>query len=341
MERILNLEEPLDYTLEPDPLDYGSIVHDVLERFYRSLQDEPGDPVDLREWPRNELEQRMLDAGEDALIEANLPYEGSFYDRWLEALFGGLGTPETNPHYGPRGDASDAVHTSADGLFAKFIDEERARDRFPAPGWFEVGMDLSVDEGEPLLVETPQGTVPVGGRIDRVSVDWSQDPPEGLVHDYKSSSRSLRRAADGVSFQLPLYALAVSTELAEEGVETPLDASFYTLDHDDLGDGWTLSYYLYREGDGTDEDYQRLIEDVTPRRVGELAAGLENGAFQPTVLDEDTAGCRHCDFSDVCDVRYHARRDVIAAMDADSDPGYVPMDARTDSFLYTCGGDDE
>lgn len=343
MERVLDVEEPLEYALEPDPLDYGSLVHDVLEYFYTDLQTDPGDPVDLGEWPREALERRLLDAGKTALEEADLPYEGAFFDGWLESLFAGLGTPASNPHYGPAGedgtggDTGAPVHTSADGLFAKFLDEERSRDRFAAPAWFEVDMSFS-DDGEALELDTPDGPVPIRGRIDRVTVDWEREPPAGIVHDYKSSSRSLRRATDGVSFQLPLYALAASRHL--DDVETPVDAAFYTLDHDDLGDGWSLSYYISREGDGTDEDYRRLVEDVTPRRVGELVAGLERGAFQPTVLDADTAGCRHCDFSDVCDVRYHARRDAIGAMDSDSDPGYVPRAARADSFLDTCGGDD-
>lgn len=341
MERILDLQEPLDYAPGPDPLDYGRLVHNVLEHFYRGLQDEPGEPVNLEDYSRDDLEQHMLAAAEAALAEENFPYEGSFYDRWLEALFAGLGTPETNPHYGPGSEPTDSIHTAADGVFSKFISEERTRDNFPAPGWFEVAMDLSEDDGEPLVVETPTGPVPVGGRIDRVSVDWSQDPPIGLVHDYKSSSRSPRQTVDGVSFQLPLYALAASNELADEGVDTPLDAAFYILDHGQFGDGWKLSYYLYREGEGTDADYRRLIEDVTPRRVGDLVTGLEHGAFQPTVLDADTAGCRHCDFRDICDVRYHKRRDVIATIDDESESGYVPQEARPDSFLDTCGGDNE
>lgn len=341
MDRILDLEEPLDYNIEPDPLDYGSLVHDVLEYFYRGLQDGPSDPVDLTAWQRDELEYRMLAAGEQALEEAGLPYEGSFFDRWLEMLFAGLGSPDENPYYGAGGDDTDGVHTDADGLFAKFITEERERDEFETPGWFEVGMDLSEDDGAPLVVETPNGPVPVGGRIDRITVDWSRDPPEGLVHDYKSSSRSAGRAVDGISFQLPLYAIAAGNVLGEEGVATPFDGAFYIMDHGDLGDGWSLTDYLSYEGDGTAEDYRRLIEEATPRRVGDLVAGIEDGAFHPTVLDEDTAGCRHCDFSDVCDVRYHARRDVIAQMDADSLSGYVPQEARPDSFLDTCGGDDE
>jgi len=346
MERVLDVDEPLEYALEPDPLDYGSLVHDVLESFYTDLQSEPGDPVDLDEWPREALERRLLDAGEAALEEAAFSYEGAFFEGWLESLFAGLGTPAANPHYGPVGEAgagderADAVHTSADGLFAKFIDEERSREDFAEPAWFEVDMALG-DDGEPLVLETPDRTVPIHGRIDRVAVDWDREPPEGIVHDYKSSSRSPRRAIDGVSFQLPLYALAASQHLDDEGVDTPLDAAFYTLDHDDLGDGWSLRVYLHRVGDGTDADFRRLVEEVTPRRVGDLVAGLEAGAFQPTVLEAEAAGCRHCDFSDVCDVRYHARRDVIAAMDADSDPGYVPRAARTDSFLDTCGGEDQ
>lgn len=146
-----------------------------------------------------------------------------------------------------------------------------------------------------------------------------------------------------MSFQLPIYALAAGRELGTDGVDTPFDAEFYTLNHDDFGTGWSLSYYLYREGDHDDSDeaYRRLIEEETPRRIRDIAEGIEQGVFEPTVLDEQTAGCRHCAFSDVCDVRYHARRDVIASIDDADEPGYVPQYARADSYLDATTGDAE
>jgi ATP-dependent helicase/nuclease subunit B len=338
MNRVLDIQAPDEYALEPDPLDLGTLIHDVLEAFYSDLQAIPGERVDLREYARPELEAYLLEARDRVLDDLALPYEDSFYERWLTALFAGVGDPESNEYY--HADAS-GIHEQSDGLFARFLDAEL--DREAHPGWFEVGMDLTGDEDAVLDLELPDGrTVPLGGRIDRVTVDETDDPVTGLVHDYKSSSQSQRETVDGVSFQLPMYALAAGQQFGENGVSTPLDAAFYVLNPpDEVSEKWTLRYYIQRYGDATDEDYERLIEEITPERIGDVTAGIEGGAFQPTLLDEDTAGCRHCDYSDVCDVRYHRRRDVASAMSSDERPGYVPQYAREESLLDAFGGEDE
>lgn len=339
MERVLDVEEPREYKLEPDPLDVGTLVHDTLEYFYTGLQSEPGDHVDLSSYSLETLEKQLLQAGERAVEEADLPYDDAFYQRQLESLFAGLCDADRNPYYGDSGD----VHGLEEGLFAKFLAAERERGPGAGPGWFEIKLDLSNDEEGAIDLELPDGrSVPVGGKIDRVTVDQTDDPPTGLVHDYKTGGGDLRETVDGVTFQLSMYALAAGEALEGDGVETPFDAAFYTLNHDDFGDGWTLSYYLYREGDSDDAEdhYRRLVEEETPRRIGEIIDGIGTGAFQPSVLSEDTAGCRHCAFSDVCDVRYHMRREVVTAMDGEDRPGYAPQYARERSFLDN-GGVDE
>ena len=339
MERILGLEEPREYKLEPDPLDVGTLVHDTLEYFYTGLQSEPGDHVDLSSYSLEILEEQMLEAGERAVEEADLPYDDAFYQRQLESLFAGLCDADRNAYYGGR----DGIHSLEEGLFAKFLAAERERDPGEGPGWFEVQLDLSDNEEGAIDLELPDGrSVPVGGKIDRVTVERTDDPPTGLVHDYKTGGGNLRETVDGVTFQLPMYALAAGEALEDDGVATPFDAAFYTLNHDDFGDGWTLSYYLYRYGDSDDADnhYRRLVDEETPRRIGEIVDGIESGAFQPTVLSEDTAGCRHCEFSDVCDARYHMRREVVTAMDGEDRPGYAPQYAREHSFLDNRGVDE-
>jgi ATP-dependent helicase/nuclease subunit B len=337
MERVLDIEAPDEYKLEPDPLDLGSLVHAILAEFYTDLQDEPGDLVDLAEYDPDDLEERMLEAGERALEDLALPFDDAFYDRWLQALFAGLADPDRNEHYHAD---EDGTHAPSQGLLARFIDAESNRD--DRPGWFEVAMDLSGDETATFELALLDGrTVPIGGRIDRVAVDHTDDPATGIVHDYKTGNRSSRPTVDGIEFQLPLYALAADNELESDDVDTPLDAAFYVLDPpDDVSEKWTLRYYMSRYGDATDADYEQFIEAVTPRRMGSIVDGIEGGAFEPTVLDEDTAKCRYCDYSDVCDVRYHRRREVVDAIDEDNRPGYVPRYARDDSLLDELGGDD-
>ena len=53
-----------------------------------------------------------------------------------------------------------------------------------------------------------------------------------------------------------------------------------------------------------------------------VRAALDDGVFHPTLLDEETAGCSHCEFAHVCDVRHHHRQARLEGLgDA---PAYGP-----------------
>jgi ATP-dependent helicase/nuclease subunit B len=78
----------------------------------------------------------------------------------------------------------------------------------------------------------------------------------------------------------------------------------------------------------THEAFRRFIEETTPQRLGELASGITEGRFHPTVLDPSDAGCRYCDYAHVCDVRSHQRKEVIEAIDDTGTSAYVPLKAR-------------
>jgi len=47
MKRILGIEAPDEFHLEPQKVDLGSLVHNIFERFFRGLQDDHGDPVSV------------------------------------------------------------------------------------------------------------------------------------------------------------------------------------------------------------------------------------------------------------------------------------------------------
>jgi ATP-dependent helicase/nuclease subunit B len=142
---------------------------------------------------------------------------------------------------------------------------------------------------------------------------------------------------------LPLYALLAEGVL--DGVET-VGGAYYqvepprTVSHRKglVGSGEHASYYgnddgtpLLRHTHPTFEThaaFRRFVERTLPERLGQLADGIADGRYHPTVLDPDDAGCRHCGYSDVCDVRPHRRRDVIDRIDAGASPVYVPLAAR-------------
>lgn len=340
MNRILGIEAPDEFHLEPQKVDLGSLVHDIFEKFYRSLQDANGEPVHLTEYDRDFLEEQLLEQTRASLDHANIEFDDVFYDRWLEQLLAGLATPDVNEYFG-----DEQPHQGTDqGLFVRFLDAEYD-DNDDVPAWFEVPMDFTDSEEGEITVTTPDGQeIHVGGFIDRVSLRERDDGAiDGLVHDYKTSDPETIQTIDGIELQLPLYTLATRAKLAaQHGDELgTVDGQFYVTEPPtEVTRKWSLRYYLERN-DGTDEDYEQFLTETVPSRVGEIADAIENGAFQTTTLSPKEAGCHYCDYRDICDVRHHQRQEIIQEMDRSGAPGYIPQRARDGSFLDTLGGEDE
>lgn len=340
MNRILGIEAPDEFNLEPQKVDLGSLVHNVFEEFYRDLQDDHGDSVDLTEYDRGYLEERLLEQTRASLSDADIEFDDVFYERWLEQLLAGLATPDANEYFG-----EGRPHQGTDrGLFVRFLDAEYD-DNDDVPAWFEVPMDFADSEEGEITVTTPDGReIPVGGFIDRVSLREQDDGIiEGLIHDYKTSKPKTIQTIDGIEFQLPLYTLAARAGLADQHDENIdlIDGEFYLVEPPtEVRRMQDLRSYI-AQNDGDDADYERFLTEVVPSRVGEIADGITDGAFQTTTLSPKEAGCHYCDYRDICDVRHHQRQEIIQEMDRSSAPGYIPQRARDGSFLDTLGGEDE
>ena len=73
---------------------------------------------------------------------------------------------------------------------------------------------------------------------------------------------------------------------------------------------------------GDDETLAEFLTTTLEERLAAIKTALDAGVFHPTLLDEDTAGCSHCDFAHVCDVRHHHRQ--ARRGDLGDAPAYVP-----------------
>jgi len=351
MRRVLGIEAPDRLTREPDASDRGSYIHDVLEHYYLSLQTGDSEPVH----PGGDFEtrqQQLLDIALERLDEA---FDGrtqtAFQEEWLTSVLAGLGTPDTNPYYGPH--KTQDGRPVARGLFYRFLNHEADE---PAkttarPTWFEGRIGNPYDAGTPLSddpaeIETPHGSVPIHGLIDRVETVPGTDPTQVVVRDYKTGSSipSESEALSGLKFQLQLYALMAEDALddvevvggayyqvsppssvnSRSGLLTSQEMAAYH-GSDDVDTPLLRHSYPYFE---THEAFRRFIEETTPQRLGELASGITEGQFHPTVLDPSDAGCRYCDYAHVCDIRSHQRKEVIETIDDTGESAYVPLKAR-------------
>ncbi len=352
MRRVLGIKAPDPLTREPDPGIRGSYIHDTLEHYYLSLQSELGEPVE----PSGDFDTRqeqLLDIALDRLNNAFGDYPGTaFHDQWLTSVLAGLGTSADNAYYGPEEETDDGKPI-ARGLFYRFLEHEfdEPAKTTARPTWFEARIGQPYDAGtpvgdDPAVIETPQGPVPVHGLIDRIDTVPGTTPRQAVVRDYKTGT-SIPSESDallGLNFQLPLYGLMAEDAL--DGVET-VGAAYYQVSpptsvnsrsgqitsqematwqgSDDVDTPLLRHSYPHFE---THEAFRRFVEEVTAMRLGELATGIEEGQFQPTVLDPSDAGCRYCEYAHVCDVRSHQRRETIQHIDEDGVSAYVPPMAR-------------
>ena len=351
MRRVLGIESPDDITREPHAGDRGSYLHDVLEHYYLALQSSTGTPVNPG--TAADRESQLLSTALSRLDEAFDEYDTTgFQEEWLTKVLGGLGTPESNPYYGPSDTTPDG-RPVARGLFYRFLHHEadELAKATARPAWFEARIGTPHDGGtpvqdDPAIIDTPEGEVPIHGLIDRVETVPGTNPTQLVVRDYKTGSNipSESDALLGRKFQLPLYALMAedafddvetvggayyqvsppSSVNSRKGLVTSQDMAAWAGSDDP---GTPLLRHSYPQIE-THDAFRQFIEEQTPQRLGTLTTALSQGRFHPTVLDPSDAGCRYCDYAHVCDVRPHRRRETMDRIEARDETVYVPPMAR-------------
>jgi ATP-dependent helicase/nuclease subunit B len=352
MRRVLGIKSPDPLTREPDAGTRGSYIHAVLEHYYLSLQAADGEPVNLG-GDFADRQAHLLAVSKDQLDTEFDEYPATaFQDQWFTSVLAGLGTPNDNPYYGPDVDTDDG-RPAARGLFYRFLEhefEEPAKTT-ARPTWFEARIGQPYDAGTPIgdgpaVIDTPQGSVPIHGLIDRVDTVPGTDPAQVVVRDYKTGSSipGENDALLGLNFQLPLYALMAEDALPD--TET-VGAAYYQVSppssvnsrSGQITSQEMAAYYQSDEVDvpllrfshphfETHTAFRRFVEETTAERLGELVGGITEGRFQPTVLDPYDAGCRYCDYAHVCDVRPEHRQETIEDIDDADLEVYVPPIAR-------------
>ncbi|WP_435075270.1 PD-(D/E)XK nuclease family protein [Halorubrum sp. HHNYT27] len=351
LQRVLEIDAPEPLTREPHAGLRGSYIHDVLEHYYRTVQSDVGEPVD----PGGDFQARqatLLTVARERLADAFNGYAATaFQEEWLTGVFAGLGTPAENPYYGPT--ATEDDEPAAKGLLYRFLEHEFAE---PAkttarPTWLEARIGDPHPGGTPVgdgpaVIQTPTGEVTLHGLVDRVDTVPGTTPTQAVMRDYKTGS-SIPSASDallGLHFQLPLYALMIEDALpkletvgaayyqmapptavsSRRGLVTSQEMAVYHGD-DEVSTPLLRHSYPHFE---THTAFRKFLTEETPARLGELTAGIAGGHFQPTLLEPGDAGCRHCDYAHVCDVRHHHRQTTIETIDTEGIPTYVPPAAR-------------
>ena len=247
------------------PLERGSLMHDILEEFFKSAGPrEPG-----AAWTDDDRERlrQLTDAACDAAERRGI-----------------VGKPLLWHAERQR------IHRSLQIFLDREADWREQGYRFDRAE-FSFG---NTDGRGPLVVELPDGRrVAFRGRIDRIDLG-----PNGsiAVYDYKTGKgekyRPIKepgtRTDHGERLQLPVYALAARRELGDES--TPVEAYYWFVDHDAKEN--MLGYAL------DDDAYQQFARDLSL-----VLRGIENGLFPARSGEVDRQSfenCTYCPYDRLC-----------------------------------------
>lgn len=334
-DNILGIEDPDDVEVTPTPIETGSYVHDVLERFYVDLLGDAEDGVDLTDYDQETLATYLLNSAVEELQDTDFEYNGLFYERWKAQLFAGLGD-----HDGSIYESGAQPHDAPEqGLFARFLENELSRDSADSPHLFEVPFGEGLpDSDEPFEVERPDGsTVSIRGYIDRVDIHRDGKQSSLKLYDYKTGTAPyMTKTTGGTKFQLPIYLLAADKvapgDLFTQGT---LSATYYQVKPPNK---LKVPRGIESKFDSQTE-LRRFLNDVVPEWLGQIDEAIANGRFHTTVLSERGANCRYCDYRRACDVRHHRKREFIDEV-RDDDAAYVPLRVQDDTDLEAVMSDD-
>ncbi|HZP57534.1 MAG TPA: PD-(D/E)XK nuclease family protein [Dehalococcoidia bacterium] len=254
------------------PLERGSLIHAVLERFMREIC--PDDP------PSPEARARHIPR-----LLAIADEEGEARERRGVTGKALLWTIDRRQ-----------IHDDLVGWY------DREAEMLPAtslrPRAFELSFGIAAQPGErrdpastdePVALAVDGRTLLLRGRIDRV--DWDDARATFRVTDYKTGKAwkpkpSLDR---GRALQLPLYVRAAAQALGmpEDGGEARYFYATHAGEykHTDFAPGWLAARA---------PDVERVL-----RTIGD---GVDSGYFAPNPGD-DGKNCTWCDYKDVCDRR--------------------------------------
>jgi ATP-dependent helicase/DNAse subunit B len=154
--------------------------------------------------------------------------------------------------------------------------------------------------------------VKIRGKIDRIDLEpVKKEKCRVVIYDYKTGSiPSVQKIKDGLSFQLPLYLLAVQEFLGKE-YEVIAGGYYQLKSPKDIGKKGYFGSKEYSEQNyfkgyakslfDTHEDFLGILEEYKSRVV-QVVQAIKNAQFHPTIHGPQEAGCNYCEYNQICRV---------------------------------------
>jgi ATP-dependent helicase/nuclease subunit B len=286
LERILKVEPVEDLALEFDVLKRGQLVHDVLSRFHRRVNERLGGPSSPLKLDAAEFERLLAEALAESLPpEPKNPVQAALgeVDRRLIV--------EWLARYREQFEKYDALWQNFESpMSPQLFEVSFGRRDQPPP---------STDQ--PLVFDRDGQVVRISGRIDRIDTGVVARTTVCNVLDYKTG-RSIPFSAEsiqaGITLQLPLYALAATELMLFDRNAVPWQAGYWYVREGGFKPRQALR--MYRQDDGRLE-LEKDWEDIRAGLGDTLLAlvhAIRRGSFPVCSADQHCTG--RCPYRTIC-----------------------------------------
>lgn len=283
-ERILNLEVQEEPSEEFAALEFGSLLHRILYRFYSEIS---ADQIDLKSCTEKEFEKAEKKlfsiAGEEiSNVKINAPV--TFYER--EKILG------------ISGDRSKSI-------LHLFLLNERKPDNTGKPLLFESEFGVFENKSNDQKY-FKAGNVKVRGKIDRIDYDETQNLYSVIDYKLSGNKPTAKQLIEGISLQLPLYLFAAADLLKEKtGIEAePGKVFIYSLKFSRKELGKKMISITQSNKKLSKEELTELNKEMIRYcidAVEKYVEGITSGKFHLSMHeDRENLVCRYCGFKPVC-----------------------------------------
>ncbi len=287
-ERILFLQPLEEPSEEIEALEMGTILHNILYEFYKTLYDKKITLHEADDKSFNYAEDLIFKIAERNISDANFNSPLTFYEK--EKILGLNGDKKNSILY-------------------KFLINERDDAEGFIPEYFETGFGKISDGQNKYFTKEDFkiDDIKVRGKIDRIDVQ--EDQNQFKVVDYKLSGRkpSAEELYEGISLQLPLYMLAAKEIIKAQMNKdfSPAGAEIYSLKFNEKDFGKNFMNLTRKKI--TEEEKIILNEELIKTCIDAIKKYVHNineGKFNLSTLeDRENKVCRYCNFRPICRIQ--------------------------------------
>jgi ATP-dependent helicase/DNAse subunit B len=295
MQRILNLEEDEEIETTMTALERGSLIHDILFKFFMQLKLKK---LNHQPWKYYDL---LVEIANQQFETLN--YTGLLWELEKEIYFGNAAQP---------------------GLWRKFleVEENEINQSGFKPLLFETKFGGSQKSKSgyhsvPFVIKNKNRQIPLVGKIDRIDVDQNGN---AIIFDYKTGSSGFsikyQDILAGLSLQLPVYLAAAKEAFTKLKFNMDAMAGGYYLVKDyencqrktlfadikkkpDIKISRSGGKLPDNDNNGNDFGIEQLI-NLTLDYISEYTENLFDGNFRHSRFPHKVECTSYCTFKTVC-----------------------------------------